>query len=146
MAGAAILASVAALHSGAGRVYACLLDTAFGLNATAQYPALMVRDVNSLQLEKASIVCGCGGGDEVRAILPKILSASAQLVLDADALNAIAREINQPKIERRHGIALISGQFVIFHSFAKVAVCAFALIRKNSNIILAFRIARSCSL
>ena len=92
MAGAAILASVAALHSGAGRVYACLLDTTFGSNATAQYPALMVRDVNSLQLEKASIVCGCGGGDEVRAILPKILSASAQLVLDADALNAISSD------------------------------------------------------
>lgn len=92
MAGAAVLASIAALHSGAGRVYACLLDKAFGLSATAQYPALMARNINSLQLEHASIVCGCGGGDEVRAVLPKILSASAQLLLDADALNAIARD------------------------------------------------------
>lgn len=90
MAGAAVLASVGALHSGAGRVYACILDNTFGSNATAQYPALMVRNVHSLQLEGAFVVCGCGGGDEIRALLPKVMSASAQLVLDADALNAIS--------------------------------------------------------
>jgi hydroxyethylthiazole kinase-like uncharacterized protein yjeF len=36
------------------------------------------------------VVCGCGGGDAVRDPLAKILSISAHVVIDADALNAIA--------------------------------------------------------
>jgi hydroxyethylthiazole kinase-like uncharacterized protein yjeF len=38
------------------------------------------------------VVCGCGGGDAVHALMPQVLSSSQQLVLDADALNAIARD------------------------------------------------------
>jgi hydroxyethylthiazole kinase-like uncharacterized protein yjeF len=37
-------------------------------------------------------VCGCGGGDAVRALLPRVLSTAASLVLDADALNAVAAD------------------------------------------------------
>ena len=37
-----------------------------------------------------TLACGCGGGDAVRSVLPKVLSAARALVLDADALNAIA--------------------------------------------------------
>ena len=40
----------------------------------------------------ATVVCGCGGGDAVRAPLPRLLSIAARLVLDADALNAIAAD------------------------------------------------------
>ena len=38
------------------------------------------------------MVCGCGGGDDVRAALPRLLSLATRLVLDADALNAIAAD------------------------------------------------------
>jgi hydroxyethylthiazole kinase-like uncharacterized protein yjeF len=36
------------------------------------------------------VVCGCGGGDAVAAVLPRILSRAPALVLDADGLNAVA--------------------------------------------------------
>lgn len=92
MTGAAVLAGVAALHGGAGRVYLGLLDAASRSSVTAQHPALMVRAVDTLEPKTACVVCGCGAGDDVRTILPKVLSTAAQLVLDADALNAIASD------------------------------------------------------
>ena len=95
MAGAALLAGRAALAAGAGRVYVCALDPAApGLDA--QWPELMLRptlwrDDPSL-LATATVICGCGGGDAVRAALPLLLTRAARLVLDADALNAIAAD------------------------------------------------------
>jgi hydroxyethylthiazole kinase-like uncharacterized protein yjeF len=38
------------------------------------------------------VVCGCGGGDAVASVLPVVLASAWRLVLDADALNAIARD------------------------------------------------------
>lgn len=91
MAGAALLAASAALHAGAGRVFVALLDDgAMGMDATQ--PDLMLRPWDSLDLAAMSVACGCGGGDAVRAVLPKVLSLSGALVLDADALNAIASD------------------------------------------------------
>jgi hydroxyethylthiazole kinase-like uncharacterized protein yjeF len=55
-------------------------------------PELMMRQWGSLDLGSMSVACGCGGGDAVRAVLPKVLSSSRSLVLDADALNAIAAD------------------------------------------------------
>ncbi|NPC54489.1 NAD(P)H-hydrate dehydratase [Caenimonas soli] len=89
MTGAALLAASAALHAGAGRVFAALLDNGSLAVDTAQ-PDLMLRPWDSLDLAAMSVACGCGGGDAVRAVLPKVLSTSQSLVLDADALNAIA--------------------------------------------------------
>lgn len=89
MAGAALLAGSAALHCGAGRVYLALLDRA-AVSVNSQQPELMLRAVDQLNLTTMTVVCGCGGGDAVRAHLPKILATAASLVLDADALNAIA--------------------------------------------------------
>ncbi|MEO5670300.1 MAG: ADP/ATP-dependent (S)-NAD(P)H-hydrate dehydratase, partial [Ramlibacter sp.] len=43
-----------------------------------------------LDLTAMHVVCGCGGGEAVRAVLPKVISTAKTLVLDADALNAIA--------------------------------------------------------
>jgi len=43
-------------------------------------------------LAQTTVVCGCGGGDAVRAVLPRVLSTSGRLVLDADALNAVAQD------------------------------------------------------
>ena len=91
MAGAALLAASAALHGGAGRVYVAPLDEGLAPLDPAQ-PELMFRRVEALDLPALTVVCGCGGGDAVRDLLPRVLDASAALVLDADALNAIAAD------------------------------------------------------
>ena len=91
MGGAALLAATAALHGGAGRVFACLLDPdAPGCDAAE--PGLMLRRWKSLDLSAMSVACGCGGGDAVREVLPRVLATARALVLDADALNAIAAD------------------------------------------------------
>jgi hydroxyethylthiazole kinase-like uncharacterized protein yjeF len=95
MVGAALLAARAAHAAGAGRVYVNLLDPhAPGLDP--QRPELMFRPAWSEGpanvLNQSTVVCGCGGGDAVRAVLPRLLSSAGRLVLDADALNAIASD------------------------------------------------------
>lgn len=97
MAGAALLAASAALHAGAGRVFVGLLDPSAATVDVSQ-PELMLRDAASLDFARATVVCGCGGGDAVRALLPRAIATAEALVLDADALNAIAADpsLQQP--------------------------------------------------
>jgi hydroxyethylthiazole kinase-like uncharacterized protein yjeF len=90
MAGAALLAARAALHHGAGRVFVGFLDPAAPAMDLVQ-PDLMVRDIETLALTGMSVACGCGGGTGVASVLPRVLRARA-LVLDADALNAVAND------------------------------------------------------
>jgi hydroxyethylthiazole kinase-like uncharacterized protein yjeF len=92
MTGAALLAASAALHSGAGRVFAALLDGG-SLHVDPFQPDLMLRAWESLPLSGMSVACGCGGGEAIRAVLAKVLSTAGRLVLDADALNAIAADL-----------------------------------------------------
>lgn len=89
MAGAALLAASAALHGGAGRVYVGLLG-ASGLRCDVARPELMFRAPATLPLAELTVVCGCGGGAAVAELLPRALDAAPRLVLDADALNALA--------------------------------------------------------
>jgi ADP-dependent NAD(P)H-hydrate dehydratase / NAD(P)H-hydrate epimerase len=95
MTGAAWLAARAALAAGAGRVYCSLLDAQASL-LDAVRPELMGRtgwwSSPPAVLAASTVVCGCGGGDAVRAALPPLLSHAARLLLDADALNAIAAD------------------------------------------------------
>ncbi|MEJ8856421.1 NAD(P)H-hydrate dehydratase [Variovorax robiniae] len=90
MAGAALLAASAALHAGAGRVFAGLLDGRAALDASQ--PELMLRDPASLDLSQMTAVVGCGGGAAICALLPRVLSTARHAVIDADALNAIAQD------------------------------------------------------
>lgn len=92
MAGAALLAARAALHAGAGRVLVGLLDPAAAMALDAGQPELMLRPPAQLAWGQASVVCGCGGGHAVAAWLPAVLGRARQLVLDADALNALAAD------------------------------------------------------
>ncbi len=97
MEGAAWLAGSAALHAGAGRVWVCLLARQAAQPSSSEgdapHPrALMTRTLDALDVRQTHVVCGCGGGDAVRAVLPRLLSSAKSLVLDADALNAIAQD------------------------------------------------------
>jgi hydroxyethylthiazole kinase-like uncharacterized protein yjeF len=98
MTGAALLAAKAALHAGAGRVYACLLGApAYEVLSTALSSLeLMLRTpenlISSDLPERSVLVCGCGGGTAIAPLLPLLLTRSPRAVLDADALNAIARD------------------------------------------------------
>ncbi len=91
MSGAALLAASAALHGGAGRVLVALLDGGHQQIDTAQ-PELMLRHFDALDLARLTVVCGCGGGEAVRPLLPQVLALAQRLVLDADALNAVAAD------------------------------------------------------
>lgn len=110
MTGAAVLAARAALHAGAGRVFVGLLEDAgaHGTHWDPVCPELMFRRADLLLerdlLRAASVVCGCGGGASVAALLPRVLSGAATLVLDADALNATATDTAlQTLLGHRHG-------------------------------------------
>jgi len=90
MLGASILAAEAALHAGAGRVFWCPLSAD---RPSLALPAdLMQREVSQLPLNQLSVACGCGGGRAVREVLAEVIRRSARLVLDADALNAVAAD------------------------------------------------------
>lgn len=95
MGGAALLAARAAQAAGAGRVYVDLLNRQ-ALALDPMHPELMLRAGWSSSapdvLARSTVVCGCGGGDAVRASLPRLLSTAHRLVLDADALNAVATD------------------------------------------------------
>ena len=93
MTGAALLAARAASAAGAGRVFVDLLDGG-SIGHDPLRPELMFR-LGWLAANRsglATVVCGCGGGDAVREVLPLAIARAARLVLDADALNAIARD------------------------------------------------------
>jgi hydroxyethylthiazole kinase-like uncharacterized protein yjeF len=106
MAGAGLLAARTALALGAGRTFAIPLDA--GLPAIdSACPELMFRRPGwALQpgvLAAATVVCGCGGADAVREMLPVVLHHADRLVLDADALNAIAADAALPPLVRSRG-------------------------------------------
>ena len=112
MTGAALLAARAALAAGAGRVFVRLLGES-SVGHDPLRPELMFRadwpgaDVHGLQ--HTTVVCGCGGGLAVREALPRLLSAAPRLVLDADALNAIAADTAlQAMLQARAGRGLAS--------------------------------------
>ena len=99
MTGAALLAARAAHAAGAGRVFVSLLEPDYpgqGLTLDPARPELMFRRAwwqSAPEVVAAStVVAGCGGGDAVRHVLPRLLSLAPRLVLDADALNAIAAD------------------------------------------------------
>lgn len=91
MTGAAWLAALAALHGGAGRVMLALLDTRTP-QGIAPWPEIMLRQPEAQDWSRATVVCGCGGGEAIKPWLPAILQQAPRLVLDADALNAVAAD------------------------------------------------------
>lgn len=107
MGGAALLAGRAALCSGAGRVYVHLLDPD-APRLDPVHPELMFSGTpGEQQPANATVVAGCGGGEAVQAILPDTLAQAARLLLDADALNALAGSDSlREALSRRHALGL----------------------------------------
>lgn len=109
MAGAALLAARAAQAAGAGRVFVEGLQdaTSNDVGVDGLHPELMMRrdwsQSDPAVLNDATVVCGCGGGDAVRDRLPRLLSLAGRLVLDADALNALAADPQLMTQLRRRG-------------------------------------------
>jgi hydroxyethylthiazole kinase-like uncharacterized protein yjeF len=92
MLGALLLAGRTALHAGAGRVYLHPLGDCPSVDPLQ--PELMIRSVEQLDFKEHAVVIGPGLGMEDRAmsLLESVLRTADRLVLDADALNLIARE------------------------------------------------------
>lgn len=113
MAGALRLSAHAALAAGAGRVVAVPLDPGTPLSDAAR-PECMWRLPQSLDtatLERSTVVCGCGGGTAVDEWMNLLMTHAWRLVLDADALNALARNpalvrVLQARAERGRGTVL----------------------------------------
>lgn len=138
MTGAALLAARAALHAGAGRVFVALLDDG-SMRVDPVQPELMFRQPDALHVRESTIVCGCGGGDAVRGLLPLLLSQAPRLVLDADALNAIALDTAlQTQLTARAGRAghAVRDNFATIltpHPLeaARLLACSAALVQAN---------------
>jgi hydroxyethylthiazole kinase-like uncharacterized protein yjeF len=97
MLGAAVLAARAALKTGAGRVYASLLASDQTFSLDIHQPELMWRPLpwllsNAEQVTAWGIGCGLGTDKAAVQALKTVFSqrAGKPMVLDADALNALA--------------------------------------------------------
>jgi ADP-dependent NAD(P)H-hydrate dehydratase / NAD(P)H-hydrate epimerase len=92
MSGAALLAGQAAVQAGAGRVYLDLLAPAGEQSALPCPELLHGHRPDAEVLTRSTVVAGCGGGAAIAGRLGSLLAHSARLVLDADALNAVAAD------------------------------------------------------
>jgi hydroxyethylthiazole kinase-like uncharacterized protein yjeF len=102
MQGAAILAASAAQQMGAGRVFLSLLSSP---PIAHPVPAdLMLRDWQALPLTQCTVVAGCGAGTQVKEVLPSLLQQCKRLVLDADALNALATDSESAALVRERRV------------------------------------------
>ena len=92
MVGAALMASRMALHAGAGRVYVKLLaKDAPGYDVL--HPELMLRDsLDGVDADAYAVGPGLGHGDAARELLVHAIEHAETIVIDADALNMIAKD------------------------------------------------------
>ncbi len=91
MTGALLLAARAALHSGAGKVYAASLTP--GLVVDYQQPELMFKSLDDWfdsPLDVLVVGSGLGQSDAAQAALALAVQHPAPLILDADALNLLS--------------------------------------------------------
>lgn len=147
MTGAAVLAARAALHAGAGRVYLCSLGSDEAASPSAWdpiCPELMFRQWPALRdstlLEQACVVCGCGGGDAVSAVLPETLQRARNLVLDADGLNAIAAH---PSLQHALSQRTVRGQTTVLTPHPLEAA---RLLGSSTSAVMADRLAAARAL
>jgi len=109
MSGAPILASRAALNSGAGRVYA--LFAGAPLPCDPGQPELMCRSADGYDFSQAALVIGPGLGTEAAAaaLLARAIDSGSPLLADADALNLLAADAAlQAALAQRSAAAVLT--------------------------------------
>jgi NAD(P)H-hydrate epimerase len=109
--GAARLASTAALHAGAGLVTLYALPECYELLAVSVPPEVMVQQINSytdvLMESLHALAIGPGLGSQHHdEILNVIEKAAVPCLVDADALNALAKEM--PRLLKAQGPRLLT--------------------------------------
>ncbi|HTD07164.1 NAD(P)H-hydrate dehydratase [Undibacterium sp.] len=109
MAGAALLAARAAAHCGAGRVFIGFVAEPPAYDS--QNPELMFRRADDADFSAEVVVIGPGLGvsPASRQVLTKALQQAGKLVVDADALNLIAADVNlQELLAARTGSTILT--------------------------------------
>jgi hydroxyethylthiazole kinase-like uncharacterized protein yjeF len=93
MAGAALLAGRAALNLGAGRVYLGMVES---LTVDFVQPELMLREPKEAMSAATVLAIGPGLGQSAQAaeLLSLAIASNLPLVIDADALNLLAQDLN----------------------------------------------------
>ncbi|MBC7514223.1 MAG: NAD(P)H-hydrate dehydratase [Herminiimonas sp.] len=111
MTGAAILAALAALKTGSGRVLIGFVDAAQAPSTITGHPELMCRLAAELDFSRATVVIGPGLGQSAaaHALVARACSTDAALVLDADGLNLVAASpaLQQQLAARGAGLATL---------------------------------------
>lgn len=111
MLGAAVLAARAALHAGAGRVFAVSVDADGAPGFDAMQPELMFRTSASFDTDARVLVLGPGMGDssEAMRMLGHGIDGAQPIVIDADGLNLVgASGALQERVARRQGGTIVT--------------------------------------
>jgi hydroxyethylthiazole kinase-like uncharacterized protein yjeF len=109
MVGAAVLAARAALHAGAGRVFAVTVDA--GPEFDAMQPELMFRTSAGFDVDQRVLVLGPGMGDssEAMRMLGHGIDGASPVVIDADGLNLLAASSAlQERVARRQAGTIVT--------------------------------------
>jgi len=109
MVGAALLAGRAALRLGAGKVFVDCIGAPH-MAVDPMQPELMFRSEAELPAVDAMVAgCGMGSDASVAARLGRILERDSPLVLDADALNAVALDASlAARVAARKGTTVLT--------------------------------------
>jgi len=105
MCGAPILAARAALLSGAGKVHVAFVGSG-APPYDPPHPELMLDAADRIDvdaMDALSIGCGMGGSERARDLLDRALQHRAPTLLDADALNLVARDAALAARVAEHG-------------------------------------------
>ena len=103
--GAVILAARAALFTGAGRVHAAMIGDG-APPYDPPHPEIMLRHIDAISLDTMdALAIGPGLGQSSRAhdILQQVISLGLPTLIDADALNLIAKHADLAALVRAHG-------------------------------------------
>ncbi len=94
MCGAPVLAARMALYGGAGKVHVAFLGEGFP-PYDPPHPELMLHHVDDLALDRMdalAIGCGMGSSERAKTVLTDALKLDVPKLLDADALNLVAKD------------------------------------------------------
>lgn len=117
--GAAVMAATGALRGGAGLITLCVPEEVLDLVASKCPPEIIIRGIANprelLGQRFDALVVGCGLGEMEKAFAEGLLELIGQspspVVVDADALNLIARTGSTSLLTARHVITPHPGEF-----------------------------------